>query len=89
MKKLKYNFEYVDMGEEIIAVPVGTDADKLLGILKINKEAYEIMKRISEGFSAECIANSIAQKYSLNLEIAVRYVDSLLNQLTELELIDQ
>ena len=36
--KLKYTFEAVDMGDEIIFVPVGDKASEVHGVLKLSKK---------------------------------------------------
>ena len=86
--KLKYTFEFVDMGEETIAVPVGPGADELLGILKLNKEAYAIMNKLSDGISIDDIINEIVEQYGLECNAARKYVESLLKQLDDLELLE-
>ena len=44
--KLKNTFESVDMGNEIIMVPVGKSAEQVQGVLKLNAEGLEIMNML-------------------------------------------
>ena len=46
--KLKYDFTIMDMGEEFAAVPVGEDAAKFHGMLKLNAVSAEILKALKE-----------------------------------------
>ena len=61
--KLKYMFDAVDMGEEIIAVPIGDDAEKIHGVVKLNKSGHEIMEMLKEDISIDEIVEKLASKY--------------------------
>ena len=48
--KLRYNFEYIEMDDELVGVPIGENAEKFHGMIKINdisKEMLEILKDCS------------------------------------------
>ena len=46
--KLRYDFEIMDMGEEFVAVPVGDGASQFHGMMRMNKDAAEMLKLIQE-----------------------------------------
>lgn len=46
--KLKYELAIMDMGEEYAAVPVGDDAAKFHGMLKLNQESAALLERLKE-----------------------------------------
>lgn len=61
--KLKYSFEAVNMGNEIIMVPVGDNADQVHGVLKMNNEGQEIVNMLMNETDADSIINSLSEKY--------------------------
>lgn len=46
--KLQYNFEIMDMGDEIVAVPVGEGAGEFHGMLRMNQDAAEMLRLVQE-----------------------------------------
>ncbi len=44
--KIKYEFEIIDMGDEIVAVPVGESVDAFHGMLRLNADAAEMLRLI-------------------------------------------
>ena len=44
--RLKYHFEFTDVENEIIAVPVGEGANDIHGVLKLNPTGKEIMELV-------------------------------------------
>jgi hypothetical protein len=81
--KLKYSFEMVDMGEEIVAVPVGNGANQIHGILKLNKEGKEIFDMIVDGMTEETIIDSLALKYDNKREMLAESVQKFITKLNE------
>ena len=61
--KLKYNFTVMDMGGEFAAVPVGDDAAKFRGMLKLNAVAADIRKSLAEETDTESILSMLKEKY--------------------------
>ena len=72
--KLKYSFETVDMGNEIILVPVGEGAEKVHGVVKLNHEGREILELLKEETSEEAIVSSLANKYENDRATLMSYV---------------
>ena len=46
--KLRYEFEIVDMGDEVCAVPVGDGAESFHGVLQLNDVAAKMLAYIRE-----------------------------------------
>lgn len=46
--KLRFEFEIMDMGDEIVAVPVGEGAAEFHGMLRMNQDAAEMLQQIKE-----------------------------------------
>lgn len=72
--KLKYTFENIDMGEEIIAIPVGKNAEQVHGVLKLNREGLEIIKLLENDVTEQEIINLLASKYEIDSETLKIYV---------------
>ncbi|MBR0463696.1 MAG: PqqD family protein [Clostridia bacterium] len=87
--KLKYSFETVDMGEEIISVPVGEGVEKIHGILKHNKEGQEILEQLEEDTTEEQIVDVLASKYENDRETLAAYVHRTVETLRNAGLIEE
>ena len=61
--KLKYDFTIMDMGGEFAAVPVGDDAAKFRGMLKLNAVSAEIMKALAEETDIVTLHRKLKEKY--------------------------
>lgn len=86
--KLKYELEIVNMGDEMIAVPVGENANQLHGVLKINKEGAEILELLKLGKSEKEIIEDLAKKYENSIDNLQGLVDSFITQLQTYELLE-
>ena len=42
VKNLKYELDMIDMGDKVIAVPVGDGSDDIPGVFKLNKSVFTI-----------------------------------------------
>ncbi len=87
--KLKYEFETVDMGDEIILVPVGEGAKQVHGVVKLNESGLEIVNLIKDGTGEEDIVNKLAARYENSREDLLRYVRDVLKPLKENGLIEE
>ena len=83
--KLKYNFTVMDMGDEFAAVPVGDDAAKFHGMLKLNEASADILELLKEDTTPETIHKHLKEKYpdSTDSEIAHLLVDFLNKLISE------
>ncbi|MBR4761660.1 MAG: PqqD family peptide modification chaperone [Clostridia bacterium] len=61
--KLKYEFTVMDMGDEYAAVPVGEDATKFHGMLKLNKASADILELLKEDTEPMKIHIYLKEKY--------------------------
>lgn len=61
--KLKYELTIMDMGDEYAAVPVGADAEKFHGMLKLNRESADILEHLKEDTDTVTIHKYIKGKY--------------------------
>lgn len=81
--KLKYDFEIVDMGDEICAVPVGDNAEDFHGVLQLNDVAAKMLTYIKEYDTPEEAFAKLQEDYPEDekLDIANKFCD-FLNQIT-------
>ena len=79
--KLKCSFEFVEVGDETVAVPVGENAKSVNGVLKLNKEGREIFSMLEKETSEAEIVDTLAGKYKNSREILAAYVRNLLKTL--------
>lgn len=87
--RLKYLFEYVDMGEEIIAVPISTNNSSLHGVIKLNSEGCEIFKLLEHDTTEEEIVNALSMKYKNDQKILREYVRSYIDKLRAEEFLEE
>ena len=87
--KLKYRFESVDMGDEIVAVPVGDGAAQVSGVLKLNTEGREILSLLEKEISEEQLVDTLAAKYENDRDTLVNYVRAVLEKLRTANLLDE
>ena len=85
--KLKYVLEMVDMGDEIVAVPVGEKAQEMGGILKLNDSGKLICELLKEDTSEAFVIDKLAQSYDNSRDELQKYVHSFLSELRELDLL--
>jgi len=85
--KLKYLFESVDMGDEIIAVPVGDNASEIRGVIKLNKEGFEIFELLKYETTEAAIVDTLCAKYENRREQLTDYVHKIIHTFTEVGII--
>ena len=87
--KLKYSFETVNMGNEIIMVPVGDNADQVHGVIKMNNEGQEIINMLMNETDAESIINTLSEKYNAEKEKISKNVHDIIQLLCDNQLLEE
>ena len=87
--KMKCTFEPVDMGSEIIAVPVGDGADQVHGVLKLNKSGLEIVDMLKNDIKIEEIISKLTSKYKNDVDTISKYVKDIVELLRNNNLIEE
>ena len=85
---LKYSFEDVDMGEEVIAVPVGNQAGQIHGVVKMNKEGHIIFDLLRNDMTESQIVDELSGMFDDSREVIAEYVHNVINQLTQANIIE-
>ena len=62
--KLKYTLETMELDDELVAVPVGGNANEFHGILKVNETAAAILKLLAEETSEAQVIASIQKQFT-------------------------
>lgn len=79
--KLKYSFETVEIDGQIMAVPVGDNADQLNSMLRLNDTAAFILGLLKEDREPEDIINTVIGHYSGDAGEIRKYVGEYLEML--------
>lgn len=87
--RLKSDFEFVNMGDEIIAVPIGEGAEQIRGVLKMNLEGMEIVDLLKKGNTEEQIVDTLVAKYDNDQDTISGYVHTTLSKLWSAGLLDK
>lgn len=61
--KLKYDFTIMDMGDEFAAVPVGEDAAKFNGMVKMNAVSADIFEQLKSDTDPAKVHKYLKEKY--------------------------
>lgn len=86
--KLKYTFENVDMGNEIISVPVGDGANNVHGVVKLNKEGKEILELLKEDVTEQQIVSKLMEKYENDRATLEKWVAKVIVTLKKANLLE-
>lgn len=87
--RLKYEIECVDMGEEIIIVPIGKGADQIRGVIKTNKEGMKILNILKNDTSVDGIITQLTQEYTTDSELIEKYVNEFVRQLNAMNFLEE
>lgn len=79
---IQYSFEFVDMVDEIIAVPVGNGASTVGGVLKLNQQGRELFELLQYGTEEQAV-EILKKKYDNPYEELRDYVYSFVASLKE------
>ena len=72
--KLKYEFEKIEMDGEIMAVPVGDNADEFHALLRLNETAAFILDTLKEDTTEEKVVETVMKNYEGDAEEIKTYV---------------
>ena len=67
--KLKYQFECMNLDDRVVAVPVGEDAQKFQGVVRLNESAAEIFDLFREETTEEAVAAELKKRHGDSSEI--------------------
>ena len=86
--KFKYELDMIDMGDEVIAVPVGDGSNDIQGVFTLNKAGEEIMSLLKTFNSEEAVVRELGKKYNGSANDFEVYVHGFVVKLQELGVVD-
>ena len=86
--KLKYQFEFMEMDDKIVAVPIGEGADDFHGVIKLNDSAAAIFELLTQDTTAEAVVDALAQKYDTPRAELTAFVTKYITELQAEGLLD-
>ena len=87
--KLKYEFETTELGDQIIAVPVGENAGDFKGVLTLNASAAAILKLLQKDTTADEIVSVLTEEYEGTKEEMTAFVERFINKLRDENLLSE
>ena len=86
--KFNYELDMIDMGDKVIAVPVGDGSNDIQGVFKLNKAGKEIVSMLKTFDSEEYVVKENKKKYDGSTKDISDYVHGFVIKLQELGIID-
>lgn len=86
--KIKDNYVLQEIVDESIVVPVGDEADKLHGIIKLNSTGAFLWKALSQEQTVDSLTDMLLKEYATNREAAKADVEKFLTTLREIGCIE-
>ncbi len=81
--KIKDNFVLQELADEYIVVPVGEDAERLHGIIRLNETGAFLWKMLLKDQTENDLLNALTAQYSTNYDKAKTDVNDFLTTLKE------
>ena len=85
--RLKYQFETVELGDQIIAVPVGKDVDEYHGVIRLNETAALIFSLLKNEITEEEIVTVLEKEYKIDRKILCIDVHNIIEKFQNKELL--
>lgn len=83
--RINENYVLQEIADEYIVVPVGEAAEKICGIIKLNKAGALLWKNMEEkNLSQEDLVQILLTEFPADIEIARKDVSLFINQLSEM-----
>ena len=87
--KLKCEFVTMEIADEVVAVPVGDNAQSYHLVLKLNEEGQKILELLNKETTVEGIIREIEKEYSIEDDVLKQYINEILDKLRQHDLIEE
>lgn len=87
--KLRYEFETTELGDQIIAVPVGDNARDFSGVINLNDSAVAILKLLQKETTMEEIVSNLLEEYEGTKEEMTAFVEKFISKLRTEDLLNE
>lgn len=84
--KAKSGFVLREIGQTYIIVPIGAEAQKFNGIIKLNKTGKFLWEAISEGIEVEQLVANMLNEYDISEDVVRADVNSFIEKATKARL---
>ncbi len=82
---IKEDFVLQQIADEYLAIPVGVEADRIHGVIKLNETGAYLWKKLSKKeYTKEELARMLMEKYSIDATIAQKDVHSFIQEISVL-----
>ena len=80
---IKEEFVLQQIANEYLVIPVGVEADRMHGVIKLNETgAYLWEKMLQNEYTKEELARMLMEEYSIDALIAQKDVDSFIQKIS-------
>ena len=86
--KIKSNFEFVSIGDEVMLIPVGDEARRFRSLLVMNDETALIIRLLQTDQTTDTLLEAFLEGYDLDLEIARNELERLLRKLDDMGILE-
>lgn len=86
--KLKYRFVYQTLGDIVLAITVGADAEKFSRVIRLNETGCDIMRQLEQETTPQQVLDRMLEEYDVQEDVMQNAVDMLIDQLDKQGLIE-
>lgn len=86
--RLKYQFETMELEDQVVAVPVGNNSNEFHGVVKLNETSAHIFELLKEETTEEAIVNKMMDIYDAPKDTLSADVKKFVEELSERGLLD-
>ncbi len=79
--KTLFKFDFMDLDDGLVAVPVGAGAEQFHGVLKVNETALAILKLLAVDTTEEDIVDALLKEYAGERDQICGYVHEYIEKL--------
>lgn len=83
MYRVKNGFIIREIGNQIMAVPIGTQTSEIHGMIALSESAKLLWEALTEGASIEQLAEVLTETYEVERDVALEDVKKFIDSLKE------
>lgn len=83
MYRVKNGFIIREIGNQIMAVPIGTQTSEIHGMIALSESAKLLWEALTEGASIEQLAEVLTETYEVERDVALEDVKNFIDSLKE------
>ena len=87
--KIRNNFILRKIVDDYLLIPTGETALKVQGMVALSESGCMLYQMLQKGCGKEDLLNAMLREYEIAPEIAAADIDSFLEQMRQLEMLDE